>query len=285
MKTALFHATPIVALLLGLLYDWFAIANRYHIFLYNHLGATPFDEVTRSRYWMAGLVAAGLVLVLYTSVNWVIGRLAGTRGRVYSPPAWWRVWLICLPPLAIGIPLITMTFNAPTLPLTDALAVLVAMLIGLALALWPSDLAAHRSRELVWLLACGLGLVPSLLLLRAIEVPGRGLSVPIWLAYTIAIGGTLAGAVWLVGLTWLRVKLGRFGLTMGQLLWAGCAWSYLLLPLAHHILATPPEFRYISTASNFFAFTPLVQLLSWTMTAALAFGSTQLQQKLQAKNG
>jgi hypothetical protein len=130
MKIALFHAAPIAALLLGLIYGWFAIANRYHIFLYNHLGATPFDEVTRSRYWMAGLVAAGLVLVLYTPVNWVIGRLAGTRGRVYIPPAWWRVWLICLTPLTIGILLITMTCNAPTLPLTDALAVLAAARIG-----------------------------------------------------------------------------------------------------------------------------------------------------------
>jgi hypothetical protein len=285
MKIALFHAAPIAALLLGLIYGWFAIANRYHIFLYNHLGATPFDEVTRSRYWMAGLVAAGLVLVLYTPVNWVIGRLAGTRGRVYIPPAWWRVWLICLTPLTIGILLITMTCNAPTLPLTDALAVLAAALLGLALALWPNDLAARRPGDLIWLLIFGLGLVPSLLLLRAVELPGRGLSVPVWLVYTIAIVGTLAGAVWLVGLSWLRVKLGRSGLTIGQLLWAGCAWSYLLLPLVHHILATPPEFRYISTASNFFAFSPVIQLLSWAMAAALALGSAQLQQKLQAKNG
>ena len=44
-------------------YYWFAVANRYVIFLHAHLDATPFDDVTRSRYWIAGLVASGIVMV------------------------------------------------------------------------------------------------------------------------------------------------------------------------------------------------------------------------------
>ena len=62
---SLLHAVPISLFVLGISYYWFAVADRYAIFLYGHLGATPFDEVTSSRYWMGGLVAAGFVLLGY----------------------------------------------------------------------------------------------------------------------------------------------------------------------------------------------------------------------------
>ena len=57
-RRAALHALPIAVFVLGLYGYWFGIADRYAVFLYEHLGATPFDAVTRSRYWMAGLVAA-----------------------------------------------------------------------------------------------------------------------------------------------------------------------------------------------------------------------------------
>ena len=52
------HALPISMFILGLFCYWFAIAERYVTFLYGHLGATPFDDVTNSRYWMAVMVVA-----------------------------------------------------------------------------------------------------------------------------------------------------------------------------------------------------------------------------------
>ena len=89
---------PICLFVLGLFYYWFAVADRYAIFLYGHRTpgiplAQPFDAMTRSRYWMAGLVAAGAVMVIYTAFNWILGRLAIRRGQNYRPPAWWRVWV------------------------------------------------------------------------------------------------------------------------------------------------------------------------------------------------
>jgi len=119
-KPALLHAVPIFLFVLGVFYYWFAVADRYAIFLYGHLGATPFDEVTSSRYWMSGLVAAGFVMVGYAVVNWLLGRMAVLCHRDYSPPAWWRVWILCAPPLAIGILAITMTVNWPILPPSNA---------------------------------------------------------------------------------------------------------------------------------------------------------------------
>jgi len=65
-----------------------------------------------------------------------------------------------------------------------------------------------------------------------------------------------------------------------EVLVAGLGLSYLLLPVVHHLLATPPAYRYISTASNFFAFNVGLQVLVFVVAAGLAIGVTQLRQTL-----
>jgi hypothetical protein len=220
------------------------------------------------------------VMVAYTIANWLLGRIASRRGLAHSPPVWWRVWALCAPALLIGIALITMTANRPTLPLANATACVVATLVGLALALMPGSLAAQRPRDLGWLALDGAGLMPALLLLRAIELPGRGLvSTPV--AFLAAVGGTLAGAIWLGAVTGLRVLRHRSPPGAGALFVSGLCLSYLLMPLAHHLLATPRGYRYISTASNFFAFDASIQLMAFAVAAALALGITRLRQGLR----
>jgi len=279
-KPALLHAAPILLFVLSLFYYWFAVADRYAIFLYGHLGATPFDEVTSSRYWMSGLVAAGFVMVGYAVLNWLLGRMAVLCHRDYSPPTWWRVWILCAPLLVIGILAITMTVNWPTLPLSSAAACVVATLIGLALALAPGSWATQRPFDLVWLMLDGMGLMPSLLLLRAIELPSKGLiSVPV--ACLAALGGTLAGAVWLGLMTGLRVWRHRSPPEASMLFVAGLCLSYLLMPLVHHLVFTPGEYHYISTASNFFPRGSGVQLMSFLVAAVLAIGVTRLRWRLR----
>lgn len=268
-KHALAHACGVVIVVMSLFYYWFAISDRYAIFLYDHLGAGPFDPFTVGRYLMTGLVASGVVLALYALSQWLIGRLMGLRFQVYTPPPWWSVWVLSVPVLLMGIAAITMTQNRPTLPLELAAAVTATTLAGLAVALMPGRLAAQQPAELAWLGLNGAGLVPMLLLVRAIELPGRSLATP-ELAYTAAIGGCLASVAGLILLRWLRARLGRPPVGAGQLLLAGLAVSYLLLPLAHYLFFTPPAYRYISAASNFFAFSPGVQVLSWAFTSRTA---------------
>lgn len=277
-KPALLHAVPISLFILSLFYYWFAAADRHAIFLYGHLGATPFDDVTSSRYWMSGLVASGAVMAMYTLANWLLGRVAASRRRVYCPPAWWRVWALCAAPLVVGIPAITMTLNSPTLPLSNGTACVVAALTGLALALAPGSLAAQRPFDLGWLMLDGVGLMPSLLLLRAIELPSRGLvSVPV--ACLAALGGTLAGVVWLGVMTGLRAWRHKSPSSAGTLFVAGLCLSYLLMPLVHHLLFVPSEYRYISTLSNFFAFNIGVQFMAFFVAATLAIGVTRLRRQ------
>jgi hypothetical protein len=289
-----------------LFYYWFAIADRYAIFLYGHHGAMPFDKRTSSRYWMSGLVACGTVMVLYAMANWFFGRLAGIRFRSYTPPAWWQVWLVSAPLLAIGIPSITLVFNQPTLRPSDATACVAVTLAGLALALTPGRLAAQRPLELVWLAITGLGLVPSLLLLRALELPAAGLATG-RSAYLLSSGSLVVGIIWLTITSWLgdrrqllHLAAHRFAPTLFdrpepmadaakgasrplvesvKLLVSAFCQSYLLLPLAHHLYLTPSEHRYISTSANFFALNLSTQLFCFLVTAALALGVTFLRQR------
>jgi hypothetical protein len=270
------HGVSVAAVVLGLFYRWFAVADRYAIFLYEHLGATPFDGVTRSRYWMAGLVAAGMVMVGYSLVNWVLGRVARRRNRPYAPPAWWQAWVVGAPALVVGIPLITMTVNQPTLPLGDAVACVAAAVVGLAFALMPGAAAAERPADLLWDALHGAGLMPALLLIRALELPGQGLISPV-VAWGAAVGGTLAGAGWLVAVTAVGARRGRKPPTAGAILAAGLCLSYLLGPVVHHVLATPPGYRYISASSNFFADDVGLQAVALLVAALLTAGVPRLR--------
>jgi hypothetical protein len=273
------HALPITAFVLALFYKWFALDDRYAVFLYNHSlagPAGPFDDITTSRYWMAGLVASGAVMVLYIATNWLLGRIQ----RDYRAPAWWHVWLLCALPVVIGIPLITMTQNSPTMPLVLAAACVVATLTGLAFALMPGALAAHRPRDLVWIAVDGLGLVPPLLLLRALELPGMGLKVSMTIAIAGAIGGIALGAMWLGGMSILRAWQRKPSPGAVDIFVAGLCWSYLALPLGHYLIATPAQFKYITTASNFFAWNVPLRLATFVIAVALAIGAAQIRKRL-----
>jgi hypothetical protein len=274
------YAAPVSAVVLGLFYYWFAVADRYSVFLYEHLGATPFDATTSSRYWMCGFVAAGIVMLLYLPANWVLGRIAAQRDGAYRPPIWHRVWLICAIPLIIGIPAITMTFNQPVLPLSLALACTVATLAGLALALVPGQWAAQQPTHLAWAIADGAGPMLPLSLLLAVDLPRRGL-LEARVAFLVAAGSVVAGMAWLGVMTALRLWRRTPMPGAGALLLAGLSLSYLFLPVVHHLLATPPGYRYITTASNFFAPNLAVQTMALVVAAAMALGFVRVRQSIQ----
>lgn len=261
---AITFAVGVVTLVLGLYYYWFAVADRYAIFLYGHLGATPFDDVTRSRYWMAGLVAAGMAMMVALVVHGVARVVAKWRGGTYMLPDWRQVWLLCSVPVAVGIVLITMSVNAPTLPLVLALASVIAAWIGLALALIAVQMFVQSPRMFLWLAWISVGIVPALVLTRALELPARGI-IDMQVATMVIIGTMIFGIVWTT--LWLLFYQWRQKRTFAwwQLYIGGCVWAYVFLPLLHYWLFAPPAYRYISTATNFFAISIWVQLLSFVI--------------------
>lgn len=281
----LLEALCISIFILGLFYYWYGVADRYVVFLYGHVArnipsAQPFDEITSSRYWMAGLVASGAVMVLYSATNWLQRQVATWRRKRFFPSAWWCLWVLTAVPICVGIPAITMTVNAPTLPPVLAAACVVATLLGLAVALWVGQWAGECPLDLIWLLVDGVGLMPALLLLRTLELPGRGVSLSKPLAWLLAIGGLLAGVAWLAVMSVLRIWRCKDTPSASELLLGGLGLSYVLMPLMHYLVATPAAYRYITTASNFFAFDWRFQLLVLLVATGLAVAVTSVRRRL-----
>ena len=283
---ALFHAAPITVLILVLFYYWFAIADRYFIFLYYHdMGprvpdTSPFSVATSGRYWMAGLVANGAVMVLYVITNWILGRLKPD----YHPPAWWRVWAWCAVPLFIGIPLITMTANHPTLPLENAAQVTIVTLIAVGLALTPGKLAAKKPVNLLWLALDGLAMAFLFFFLAMLQDALRWWSMGVEWRMGIVLTGIVAGLIGLLIVTALRLWRRTPMPGTAMLFIAGACVIYLLLPLTHHLLVGTLEgYFYISTASNFFARTLSFQVMAWLVVALFAWGATLLRRHLATR--
>ncbi len=274
---ALAYAVPITALIVGLVWYWFAVANRYAVFLYYHdMGprvpdTTPFSPTTRSRYWMSGLVVGGMVMVGHTALTWVLGRLV----RGYRPPPWRRVWGLCAAPVAVAIPAITMTANSPTLPLWLAALVTLATLGGLALALQPGDLAARDPLALGLLAGEGAALALWLTALPGLEylpywlAAGRMLWVR-WRALELA-----AGLVGLAVVAGARALLRRPGPALRAVVVAVACCGYLALPLVHHVVGTDGQF-YITDMDNFFSRDPAVQAFTWAVTGGLAWAVARM---------
>lgn len=274
LASPLLHAGVVAVAILALYGYWFAIADRYAIFLYGHRGATPFDEGTSSRYWMAGLVAAGLVFLGYALVTWAIACVQHS----YAPPPWFKVWALAAIPLAVGLPLIVMCANHPTLPPNLAAATTATALLGLAGALRLASLAAQRSAALGWLLLDGVGLIPLPLLALAIERPAGG-RVSQAAGYIGAALSVCFAVLWLGAMTLLRYRR-RPAPSVVDLWLAGLSWSYLLLPAIHHLFFAPAAYRYISEAGNFFPHRPWLLAMSWLLSGAMAFGFTCWRRRL-----
>jgi hypothetical protein len=284
-RSALLHALPVAALVLALFYYWFAVADRYIVFLYNHdMGplypdTSPFSRVTSSRYWMAGLVASGAVMVLYTATSWVLARLFAN----YCSPEWWRVWAVCAVVLLVGIPAITMTVNEPTLPVGHAALVTLVTLLGVGLALGSGGLAADRPGELYWLVADGVGVALILLNLIHIEKVRRWLARGGILWVQMMVVSLAVGVVWLFVVTGLRLWLRRRIPSAGAMFVAGLCIAYLLMPLVHHLVGTD-GYYYISDSDNFFAQSWGFQAVAWLVTAATATGVTWVRGRLARRH-
>lgn len=279
-RLAAIFAILVVVIVAGLLYYWFALADRYVIFLYNHdmppsyPDTSPFSRITSSRYWMAGLVASGVVLVLYTSFNLTLG----WRNTDYRPPGWWQVWALSAILLAVFIPIMTMNTNQPVLPFANALLVTFVTLLGLALALSPGRIAVQSPTGLFLLALDGFGLMLIVLIVsqipRLIELSSRGLTGFLIVAFL----GIAAGFFLLFSST-IIYKWRGYNIPGPLMVFiAGLCVAYPLMALVHHLyVGLMDGYFYISDSDNFFAVNFWPNLLAWIVAAVIASAMTYLR--------
>jgi len=227
---------------------------------------------------MAGFVSEharthppGLILA-----NWLTIRIFATVPALAAPLAQYvwplrctDLWLLNRPPEV-----------AAALGIWSLLPLLAAALTALPAFVLAKLLLNDRSVRLATILAATM---PALLLLRVVELPDRGLSLSRSTAWLLAGAGLLAGLFWLIGMSVLRSWRNRKTPDAGALLSSGIGLSYVLLPLIHHLLATPPAYRYISAAGNFFAFSWAVQLVAFVVAAGMAFVTVQARHWLERR--
>jgi hypothetical protein len=178
--------------------------------------------------------SGGAVMVLYAAANWLLARFVAN----YRPPAWWRVWALCAVPLLIGILAITMTVNQPTLPALNAAQTTFATLIGLALALMPGRMATERPADLILLAFDGWGVMLVLLHTAMLEDVNRWLASGATWRLQIIIVGFVAGVVWLLIMTGLRIWRCISIPNAAAVFTAGLCVAYPLVTLVHHLFVT-----------------------------------------------
>ena len=280
------HALPALGVISYLFYRWFVIADRHIIFLYYHpMGAgfdtTPFGRETASRYFMAGLVACGAVMSLYTAAGWLMGRLL----KGYRGPDWQRVWALSAAVLLIGIPILTVAGNTPALRPLNVLQVTAFTLAGLGLALVVWRTAVRRARAFFWLALDGWGLF---LVMGGVS---SGLSnLGSWLArgrweFVVAMGLMIGvGLAWLAVVTALRAWRRTPVPSVLELVGAGLAVSYVLMPFVHHVYVIQSDgYAYITDSGNFFANTVPRQLGAWLIAGALVAGLSRLRKAIASR--
>jgi len=239
---------------------------------------SPFSKVTASRYWMAGLVACGMIMLLYIFANWVMGR----RSKRYYPPAWKRVWVIAAALLSIGLPAITMGVNDPRLPAFLAVLVTVATLVSLALSLMPGALAARQPKRLLWLFLDGWGVALLLWTLHHMADIEEWMDMGAKWRIALAIIILLAGCCWLILLSFIQVWRRKMFEGTVNLFLAGLCVAYLLIPLLHYVLFSD-DYRYITNSDNFFARNLGIQFLAWLLVVLIVWGIRRFRLYLAMK--
>lgn len=241
-----FYSIPIIVLVLGLFYYWFGIADRDVIFLYNYHEASlypdtkPFGHITASRYWMSGLVACGAVFFLYSIIQLILARFHPN----YRAPSINRIWVICAGAFFIGLLIITMTVNNPTLPLDHAILVVFTTNLGLGLALISSRFVVEHTNKLIWLAVDGFGLIlimQSLLLTIDLfsepDCPGFfcGLDILFLLPFYIII--FVFGVMLLAGVTFFLIRFKVDTYSMKSILISYCCFGFLIFPFLGYLLS------------------------------------------------
>lgn len=255
-------AILIILISLGVYTYLFIYADRKVVFLYSHLGSTPFDACTSGRYWMTGFVLSGFLTIFYLIIKLIIKLLSAK-----DHPRWKTIVKISFLPLLLGILIITMDVGEPkltfSLSISSAATLIIGLIIGFSIV---DDLLNHFKSTKNYLIA-GLGLVPFLMLFRTLELPDKGILS--WgTSITLTIISIVGGLLWL---SFARLLTENDKSPLIKVLTGTLAITYLGFPVLHYLVATPEGIPYITASGNIFAEGMVLRITTWILLILLAF--------------
>lgn len=255
-------AILMILISLGVYTYLFIYADRKVVFLYSHLGSTPFDAMTSGRYWMAGFVLSGFLTLFYLIIKLMMKLLFPN-----THPRWKTIVQLSFLPLFLGILIITMNFGEPhltfSLALSSAATLIIGLIIGFSVV---DDLILHFQSTKNYLIT-GFGLMPFLSLFRTLELPAKGILS--WsTSILVTIFSMIGGLLW-VFTAYLLIEKNKPPLI--KVLTGTLAITYVALPVLHYLLATPEGIPYITTSGNVFAQDMVLRISTWIVLILLAF--------------
>jgi len=269
-KCEIIFAILFTIITLGLYFYLFGYADRKVVFLYEHLGLTPFDKLTVGRYWMAGFVISGFLTILYLITCLII--MVFIKSEKISLK---KIVPIGLFPTIIGVVIIVLTVGEPKLTFPIAISTAFSFTIGIAIGFsFIDDLIIDFLSTFIYMVF-SIGLVPILILFRVIELPEKGI-LSVNIAILIIVISILGGFGWLL-IFYRLFKLNRpkfINVIKGTLL-----IGYLGIPLLHYLFATPKGIPYITSAENFFAENMILRLSNWILLILILIFADKLTKK------
>ncbi len=252
---------------LGVYLYLFDYADRRIVFLYEHIGLKPFDRMTTGRYWMTGFVLSGFLTFLYLIAQ-LISRFIIKMEKIY----WVTIIKLSWIPLILGIVIITMTLGEPKMTLSIAISSATALMIGFSVA---DDLIMNFKSTITYLIT-GLGLVPFLVLFRALELPGKGI-LTLNISILVVVISIVCGFLWLLiaNRLFIKHKAPLIKVIKGIL-----AISYLGLPVFHYLIATPKGIPYITSSDNFFADNIVLRITNWILLILIVVLGDKLTKRI-----
>lgn len=254
----------IVAYLYG-----FVFADRKNIFLYEHLGSKPFDQITIGRYWMFGFVAAGFICIVLFLIL-IVQNVASKRRIELNLTSITKYVTI---PLLILITVIVTNLGEPTMTfsisISTAFALIFALVIGISFV---NDLTTKWLTTLIHLFI-GVGLIPFVILFRALELPHKGI-LSMNKAVSILLITLMLGIIWVIITKWLfRKKEIREILILKGIVAICC----LGLPVTHYLMTVVEGHPYITSSDNFFADNIFLRLINWVLIIFIIIGIKKIK--------
>ena len=238
-------------------------ADRKNIFLYEHLGAGPFDPMTTGRYWMFGFVVAGFICAL---LFFILSLLNINKKRAGLNVT--KIITYTSIPLLVSVLLIVLSFGEPALTFSLSLSTAVTLIFGLVVGIsFVNDLTTK------WLITVkqmviGVGLIPFAVLFRALELPGKGI-LSMNTAIKIPVATFVFGTIWVIVTKWIfRKQEIKNILVLREIAVMYC----LGLPVIHFFVTVFERHPYITSSDNLFADNIWLRFINWLLIAVVIIG-------------